>query len=312
MTGTLEELLVRVRRDNDLPTAKEEAIRQVVVLPLLKLLGWNTDDQKEVWPEFQVEGKEADYCLMVDGRQQVIIESKRGGEQLGKAHHEDQLLNYSFRLGIPLAVLTNGTEWWFYVPLRQGTWQERKFFAIDIVQQDPSSASGYFAQFLSREAVGNGSAVRNANRVLEDAVRSRKTVEVLPAVWADIWAQPDDLPKEFLDFVRKKVESRCGYQATDDEIVSFLSQNRFDMNTLKVPVPTEAKESRSERVSKRDRVMEILQDGKWHTSTDLRKSLNVDAINSVLRALEAEGLVELRRTSRGGTEARLLTSDHRA
>jgi len=45
----------------------------------------------------------------------IFLEVKRAGEDLNNEKHEDQLLEYSFRQGVELAVLTNGMTWWLYL-----------------------------------------------------------------------------------------------------------------------------------------------------------------------------------------------------
>jgi hypothetical protein len=56
--------------------------------------------------------------------------------------------------------------------------------------------------------------------------------------------------------------------------------------------------------NKAERVMEILQDGEWHTAPELRQKLGVAAINGVLRTLQESGKIELV-LSKQGNKARL-------
>jgi hypothetical protein len=67
-----------------------------------------------------------------------------------------------------------------------------------------------------------------------------------------------------------------------------------------VPQPPEATAAKS------DRVMQILQDGGWHTAPELRKKLGTKSINSVLKSLRDQGLVELREDSQRGNAVRSL------
>ena len=60
---------------------------------------------------------------------------KRPREEL--AAHQEQLLNYSFREGVKLSILTNGFTWWFYLPLNEGSWEERRFFTADFFERIP-------------------------------------------------------------------------------------------------------------------------------------------------------------------------------
>ena len=108
--------------------------KQAVILPILHILGWNTYKIDEVTPEYSLRGKRVDYCLRHNGSNRIFLEVKKVSEEL--ENHEEQLLIYCFEEGIKLAVLTNGINWWFYLPLKEGNWRERrKFYAIDVYVQ---------------------------------------------------------------------------------------------------------------------------------------------------------------------------------
>jgi hypothetical protein len=51
--------------------------------------------------------------------------------------------------------------------------------------------------------------------------------------------------------------------------------------------------------TKRERVLEILQDGNWHSGPELRKKLETQSINAVLYKLEEEGAAEVMRSMKG-------------
>ena len=46
---------------------------------------------------------------------------KRTGTAL--TEHQEQLLGYAFREGVPLAALTDGLIWWLYLPTAAGSWE---------------------------------------------------------------------------------------------------------------------------------------------------------------------------------------------
>jgi len=102
----------------------------------------------------------------------------------------------------------------------------------------------------------------------------------------------DDLPDEFFAPIYQKVESDCGYRPDREQVVGFLSQ----LGDL----PSRP----SERIvppatPKADRVMEILDDGQWHTAPELRAKLSTSSMNPLLYSLEDAGEVELVRSRRG-------------
>lgn len=207
MTDSLEALLSRLRGDNSLFLSGEEATRQGVILPILGRLGWERDDVREVVPEFSVGGGRVDYCLKVGEKKAVFIEVKRTNQELEQ--HQEQLLEYAFRDGVELALLTNGLLWWFYLPLEKGSWDQRKFFTIDIQQQEVESADKHFKDFLARDSIADGSAVKRAQLVLAGKEKARIITETIPKAWYRICQEPDEI---LLELFAEKVESICGHR----------------------------------------------------------------------------------------------------
>ena len=174
----------------------EASVRQVVVLQILAALDWNQFNHAEVTPEFAVGGGRVDYSLQTSGRSRVFIEVKRGGEPLSS--HQGQLLRYSFERGVSLAVLTNGLEWWFYLPLREGSWEERRFSAINVMSKDRDKVEAVLLNVLSRDRVASGSAIEYGEILLERRRKDRIVNENLPKAWDLLVTEPNELLVELL------------------------------------------------------------------------------------------------------------------
>src|SRR5688500_12535381 len=102
----------------------EAAISHGVVLPILNELGWPVFDPTVVAPEYTVEGRRVDFALCHPrNRPSVFVEVKQPGRSEGA---DRQLFEYAFHLGVPVALLTDGREWHFYLPSGQGLYQERR------------------------------------------------------------------------------------------------------------------------------------------------------------------------------------------
>lgn len=127
-------LVSDIRSNNQIHTFDEATTKQAIILRLLSSLNWDIFDANEVQPEYSVSGKRVDYSLRLNNINKVFLEAKKVTEDLD--NHQEQLLNYAFQEGVKLAVLTNGVSWWFYLPLNEGNWEQRKFYAVDIFQQD--------------------------------------------------------------------------------------------------------------------------------------------------------------------------------
>ena len=232
MPNRLRAEIERIRSDKSIPTLDEASVKQGVILRILNALGWDTFDIEEVRPEHSVGIRRVDYVLRPDGRNKVFLEAKRPNEDLG--NHAPQLLDYSFREGVSLAVLTNGLNWWFYLPLREGSWEERRFGVIDLRNQDVSQTADSLIDFLSRENVRSGTAVQNAESHLAKVWKARRIDETLPRAWKQLIADPDDLLVELLN---EKVKELCGWEADLAQVKRFLSDSMSPTLAQSFPTP---------------------------------------------------------------------------
>ena len=75
----------------------------------------------------------------------AIIEVKA----LGKAVNTDeQVLTYAFKTGIPVAILTDGQEWHFYLPAERGSLTERRFYKLDLLEREGNEIEKIFTDYL--------------------------------------------------------------------------------------------------------------------------------------------------------------------
>ncbi|MFC1793769.1 restriction endonuclease subunit R [Planctomycetota bacterium] len=216
MSDNLEGLLARLRESKSLFLSSEEATKQGAILPILAKLGWDRDNIQEVIPEYSVASGRVDYCLKT-GEQSVFLEVKRANEALER--HQEQLLDYAFRQGVKLAILTNGLLWWFYLPLSEGSWEQRKFFTVDIEQQKVLVATAHFRQFLQKEAVSSGSAVKDAEKMREGKQRESIIQRTIPKAWKQLCEEPDEM---LLELFAEKVESLCGHSPDLQMLAEYL------------------------------------------------------------------------------------------
>ncbi|MBN2020233.1 MAG: hypothetical protein JW749_08415 [Sedimentisphaerales bacterium] len=195
----------------------EAATKQGIILPILQMLGWNIFDIDEVMPEFSTGDGRVDYSLKLDGYNKVFIEAKKTSEDL--ENHEEQLLSYSFREGVEIAALTNGITWSFYLPTKKGDWKERKFFTIDLVQQEPRDAASKFVELLLKTNVLSGTALENADRIYRDRQRKAKVEQALPDVWVKLISEPDPL---LIDLLSEATEKQSGFKPDIETVKNFL------------------------------------------------------------------------------------------
>jgi predicted type IV restriction endonuclease len=138
----------------------EAAVSQGIILPILNELGWPVFNTTIVIPEYSVEGLRVDYALChPENRPAVFVEVKK----VGLSESADrQLFEYAFHVGVPMAILTDGQEWSFYLPGEQGSYNERRVYKIDLLERSTDEASEILTRYLSYERTCSGEALKAA------------------------------------------------------------------------------------------------------------------------------------------------------
>lgn len=165
MKEEISSFIDSLKSDNRLITFDEATTKQIIVLRLLSLLGWDIYNIDEVIPEYSVRSRRVDYLLRIKNSNKVFIEVKKPGKELEL--YQEPLLRYSFQEGIKLSILTNGVSWWLYLPLKEGSWEKRKFFSIDLLQQQSDDVAQKFIDFLSKENILSGQSIKNADSIFK-------------------------------------------------------------------------------------------------------------------------------------------------
>jgi len=89
----VERVRERIRRYGGELRRSEALTRYVLVDPVLRALGWDTEDPEAVRPEERQEGGVPDYILLAGGRRLIALEVKSLGRELG----EEKALELGFR-----------------------------------------------------------------------------------------------------------------------------------------------------------------------------------------------------------------------
>lgn len=216
----LSDLISNLQKDKRLYTYGEASTKQAVILPILNILGWDTHNIDEITPEYSLRGKKVDYCLRHNGSNKIFLEVKKVSEELG--NHEEQILMYCFEEGVKLAILTNGITWWFYLPLKEGSWREkRKFYTIDIYEQLPEEIAEMFNYFLSKDKVISGEAFNNAEKIYENRQKKNKIKKAIPNAWYKLINESNE---DLIRLISETTESISGYRPQIEEVEDFLGE----------------------------------------------------------------------------------------
>jgi len=195
----------------------EAAVSQGILLPALHELGWPVFDTSIVIPEYSVEGRRVDYALChPQNRPAVFIEVKKVGLSEGA---ERQLFEYAFHRGVPMAILTDGQEWSFYLPGEQGRYDERRVYKLDLLERDIAEAENRLKRYLSFDNVSSGAALKAARSDYQNVARIRIIESNFPKAWEALLKDQDSL---LLDLLAEKVADLCGYKPDLDTCSQYL------------------------------------------------------------------------------------------
>lgn len=225
----LEETLIRIQssiRRGAFPN--EAAVSQGIVLPILNALGWSVFDPGVVIPEYTMEGRRVDFALCARPEQpSVFVEVKRIGQADGG---DRQLFEYAFIRGVPLAVLTDGQQWDFFLPGEQGTIDDRRVYRLDLLERTAAELVERLVRYLAFDRLQNGEALKAARTDIGDQARSRQIALALPRALDALIGEAEP---QLVELLQAKVADLCGYQPDLDTCARFL----LNVRTAAPPPP---------------------------------------------------------------------------
>ena len=186
-------------------------------MPVLQELGWEVFNSADiVIPDFRFEGRQVDFALCHPAKRPVVfVEVTNAGQLEGPTK---QLLEYAFHSGVPMAVLTDGREWTFFLPGEQGS-NERSVCNIHLLERDVEDSAHHLERYLSYERVCSGEALTAAQLDYQSVVRARQIQDALPKAWRILLRDPDSL---IVDLLAEKYEELNGYRPDLDPCRKFL------------------------------------------------------------------------------------------
>jgi predicted type IV restriction endonuclease len=127
LVQVINKLQQRMRRYDPYLYGSELLTRYILIDPLLRALGWDTEDPQKVWVDFRVDDgrkRSADYVLFSSKRMVTLIEAK----SYGGTWTDGKFLNALYQVAsyrvtstetlgkvkVPLGIVTDGEGWYVY------------------------------------------------------------------------------------------------------------------------------------------------------------------------------------------------------
>lgn len=225
LEAKLKDIREKLKNDRNFPN--ESSISQGIVLPILQELNWDIFNTKVVRPENITLGKDrADFALCDDsGNLKVFIEVKRLGGVDKKA--EKQVMGYAQDKKVRIAVLTDGRTWSVYLPLVEGSYEEKLLFKLDLSKSTATQESSEVLQrYLEQSRVVLDKALKTAyvffflKKHRKDELGTwEKTVE--PPINQLMYAVMPPLLYSAGQFV-KKISPKSAQDDIDHDIVDYF------------------------------------------------------------------------------------------
>jgi hypothetical protein len=228
------EFIKKLQSDDRFGSYDEAAVKQAVVLKILSLLEWDPFDVDEVQPEHTVEGATVDYLLRHNNADKVFVFVKKGGE-LSK--HQGEALTTAVLGNVKLALLTDGLFWWFFLPMLQGSADEKKFLALAMNKDKAENIAEKLSDFLSKESVISGKAQKAAEDIYNTRQRAFMVKENLPKAWDMIMKDPK---RWLIDVLAEVTKQICGHKPDRSMVEEFINSRadvKDGVSTMLKPKP---------------------------------------------------------------------------
>ena len=165
----------------------EEATKNAIVMPFLRVLGFDVFDPTQVIPEYVADvglkkGEKIDYAVKIGDRIEYLVEAKAVSVSLRDAQYS-QLFRYFHTCDANIGILTNGLQIWFFSDLdAPNKMDANPFFKFDLLSYDDNDL---------REL----EKFHKANFSIENIKAAASTLKYLRGAMAFIerqWANPDE------------------------------------------------------------------------------------------------------------------------
>ena len=160
LLALVEKLRGRIETHGEALGQSEALTRYALIDPMLRELGWDTEDPEVVRPEFSVDnggrgGKtRPDYGLIHAGEKVIVVEAKKLNGNLQKG--VSQGVNACVSTGIRYFVATDGKRWEIYETHKPVPLEQKRIASFDLVSGVPSEVC-LNALALWRHNVASGS-----------------------------------------------------------------------------------------------------------------------------------------------------------
>lgn len=222
LSELIQRVTTRIRAHRSFYEQNETATRNQVIDPILRGLGWDTEDPDKVRPNVSAEEGVPDYSLLLDGKKVLFVEAKKMSIDVEERQVLGQLAKYCFNQGVSYGILTNGAVWILFRAFQEGTpMAERIVWKIDIEHDDMNA----IVRKLNTVSITN---INSIDRLLTK-------LGMLDEVWESLLEDPLSLTKGIVPvFLTIAKEAHPDCDITPEEAEDFILER---LNEVISPQP---------------------------------------------------------------------------
>ena len=138
LAKTLRDVRARISRASS-SRLNEENTKATLIEPVLRALGWDTEDVEEVVREYRIKSRDkpVDYGLLALRTPRLFVEAKGLGENLDDRRWANQIMGYAGVAGVQWIVLTDGNEYRLYNTHAPVSVEEKLFRTVRVTDDAP-------------------------------------------------------------------------------------------------------------------------------------------------------------------------------
>lgn len=208
----------------------EENVKQKIIVPVLKLLGFELKDMDF---EHNIRNKRADIAILVEKNPKIIVECKSIEQILDK--HVDQAIGYASNKQIPFVILTNGIEFRVYKSFMENVTNPRDRLLIKINLRNLLESWSELFEWVSKKSV-TSKKIDRLSKTKEDEI----TLEIsAPSLLENL----KRAKRLLMENCKSKIEHKYD---TDEEfrerVNKWIQDSELDINNEKEWIERLAKE----------------------------------------------------------------------
>jgi predicted type IV restriction endonuclease len=210
----IEQVKERIKKHGETYERNEAMVSRQLVDPILRALGWPTDDPDHVEYEQRTEDGKPDWTLKWDGKR-LFVETKKMARDIMDSLILKKFEEYLSGAGVDYGVITNGQRWLLFTRLGSGKRTERTLWEVDILK-DPFEKVYEDLETIARE---------NADRI-EDLIERRKKME---EVWERLFSEEKPDTDVVKALAKVMMDNLPEYHLEEEKMERFVETRIKDM-----------------------------------------------------------------------------------